>query len=85
MLLKNFWLYSRNLKMTLCQIFMPVIACIILFILSKVGDKFKYFETPNPIVKNLPILPHCRGDPHCVTLGYSIIVITNAEFIGRPR
>ena len=76
LLLKNILLFWRSKKITLFQFLTPILCLLVIFVLQIIANDFQDINFPNPPVKDLNKLPHCKGD-ECITLGYGIIGDTN--------
>lgn len=73
LLLKNYWLFRRNLKMSLIQIFAPVFFCLLIVFFQVKSSSWAAKEVYNTPQNPISAMPRCSGDPDCLTIGYSII------------
>jgi len=73
LLLKNYWLFRRNLKMSLIQIFAPVFFCLLIVFFQLKSSSWAAKEVYNTPQNPISAMPKCSGDPDCLTIGYSII------------
>ena len=73
LLLKNYWLFRRNLKISLIQIFAPVFFCLLIVFFQVKSSSWAAKEVYNTPQNPISAMPRCSGDPDCLTIGYSII------------
>ena len=71
---KNYWIFRRNIKLTMVQIIAPIMFCLLILFFQWTSSKWLNFEITRPAQEGLHMVPHCSGDPACTTIGYSIIV-----------
>lgn len=74
LLKKNYLLFSRNLKPTLCQALAPVFFCLIIIFFQATASGWANYEQTRPPDMPLHAVPKCHGKYDCITIGYSIIV-----------
>lgn len=74
LLKKNYLLFSRNLKPTLCQVLAPVFFCLIIIFFQATASGWANYELIKPPDMRLSPVPKCIGRYDCITIGYSIIV-----------
>jgi hypothetical protein len=48
LLSKNFWLFSRNLKPTLCQVMAPVFFCLLIVFFQATASEWANYELIDP-------------------------------------
>mmetsp|Transcript_291 Transcript_291/g.319 ORF Transcript_291/g.319 Transcript_291/m.319 type:complete len:105 (-) Transcript_291:2564-2878(-) len=73
LLMKNFWLYRRNMKITCFMFLLPIISCLFIMFFQTISYEWQQYSTPVPLIRETPLMPHCYGDPNCITIGYSIV------------
>jgi hypothetical protein len=73
LLLKNYWLFRRNLKLSLIQILAPVFFCLLIVFFQLKSSSWAAKEVYNTPQNPITAMPKCSGDPDCLTVGYSII------------
>ena len=74
---KNYLVHRRSLKTSLCQIFSPIVLCLILLGFQSIANQLTNYTNVNPsnLVAN-PLPPCTPGvTDTCTTLGYVVIVI----------
>ena len=64
-----FW---RNKKVTVCQIIMPILCCLLVLYFQSVAEDYANVFRETPDEHPLSKLPKCFGDD-CVTVGFGIV------------
>jgi hypothetical protein len=78
MIWKNYLVFSRNLKLTLFQLFTPIFICLLLVLIQFLVDNWnKDFVDKNPSPIPLDNIKKCEYPQDCTTIGYGIIVKFN--------
>ena len=73
LLRKNFWIFRRNIKLTVVQLLAPILFCLLIVFFQWKTTQWAGQEDFNPGVIELSKIPHCVGDADCITVAYSII------------
>ena len=75
MIWKNYLIFKRSLKLSIFQLIVPIIICIVLVIMNAIVTMYSNQQIiHDPTIYDLISIPKCMYPDNCTTIGYGIAV-----------